>query len=128
MHFFRFLNQVPLNKSNPDLLINVLEYCQIDKDEKITKFSWVTDILITEKNVFKLMQAGRARWKVEYADIQNMQTGDIQHRVKRLPVVVLQGSKTANMSAYSGHGSKGFEKGQEFVAWLEPEVSTTWRL
>lgn len=65
MHFFRFVNQVPLNKANPDLLINVLEYWQIDKDEKIIKFSWVTDIPITEKNVFKLMQAGRARWKVE---------------------------------------------------------------
>lgn len=65
MHFFRFLNQVPLNKSNPDLLINVLEYWQIDKDEKITKFSWVTDIPITKENVFQLMQAGRARWKVE---------------------------------------------------------------
>jgi len=65
MHFFRFVNQVPLNKSNPDLLINVLEYWQIDKDEKITKFSWVTDIPITKENVFKLMQAGRARWKVE---------------------------------------------------------------
>jgi hypothetical protein len=65
MHFFRFVNQVPLNKSNPDLLINVLEYWQIDKDEKITKFSWVTDISITEENVFQLMKAGRARWKVE---------------------------------------------------------------
>jgi hypothetical protein len=64
-HFFRFLNQVPLNKSNPDLLVNVLEYTQIDKNEKITTFSWVTDILITEKNVFKLMKAARARWKIE---------------------------------------------------------------
>jgi len=64
-HFFRFMNQVPLNKSNPDLLVNVLEYWQIDKDEKITKFSWVTDILITKENVFQLMQAGRARWKIE---------------------------------------------------------------
>jgi hypothetical protein len=64
-HFFRFMNQVPLNKANPDLLVNVLEYWQIDKDEKITKFSWVTDILITEENVMQLMRAGRARWKVE---------------------------------------------------------------
>lgn len=64
-HFFRFMNQVPLNKSNPDLLVNVLEYWQIDKDEKITKFSWVTDIPITKENVFQLMRAGRARWKVE---------------------------------------------------------------
>jgi hypothetical protein len=65
MHFFRFMNQVPLNKSHPDLLINALEYWQIDKDEKITKFSWVTDIPITKENVFQLMRAGRARWKVE---------------------------------------------------------------
>ena len=64
-HFFRFMNQVPLNKSNPDLLVNVLEYWQIDKDEKITKFSWVTDIPITKENVFQLMRAGRARWKIE---------------------------------------------------------------
>lgn len=61
MHFFRFMNQVPLNKSNPDLLVNVLEYSQIDKDEKITEFSWVTGIPITEENVFQLMRAGRAR-------------------------------------------------------------------
>jgi hypothetical protein len=65
MHFFRFMNQVPLNKSNPDLLVNVLEYTQIDKDKKFTVFSWVTDIPITKENVFQLMQAGRARWKIE---------------------------------------------------------------
>lgn len=65
MHFFRYLNQVPLNKSNPDLLVNVLEYHQIDKNEKITRFSWVTDIEITDENVYKLMRAGRARWKIE---------------------------------------------------------------
>jgi hypothetical protein len=64
-HFFRFINQIPLNMSNPELLVNVLEYWQIDKDEKFTKFSWVTDIPITEENVFQLMKAGRARWKVE---------------------------------------------------------------
>lgn len=65
VHFFKFVNQVPLNKSNPDLLVNVLEYIQIDKNEKITKFSWVTDLPITDENVFDLMRAGRARWKVE---------------------------------------------------------------
>ncbi len=64
-HFFRYLNNVPLNKSNPGLLVNVLEYHQIDKNEKITRFSWVTDIEITDDNVYQLMQSGRARWKVE---------------------------------------------------------------
>lgn len=64
-HFFCYLNQVPLNKSNPDLLVNVLEYHQIDKNQKVTKFSWVTDIEITDENVYEIMRAGRARWKVE---------------------------------------------------------------
>jgi hypothetical protein len=39
-HFFKFLNKVALNKSNPDLLVNVLEYWKIDKNEKISIFSW----------------------------------------------------------------------------------------
>jgi len=65
IHYFRYLNQVPLNKSNPDLLVNVLEYWQVDKDDEITKFSWVTDLPITEDNVMDLMRAGRARWKIE---------------------------------------------------------------
>jgi hypothetical protein len=65
VHFFEFLNQVSLNKSNPDVLVNVLNYCQISKGEKITKFSWVTDLAITRKNVFDIMLAGRARWKIE---------------------------------------------------------------
>ena len=64
-HFFRYLNQVPLSKSHPDHLVNVLEYHQIDKNEKITKFSWVTDIEITKENVYTLMRGGRARWKIE---------------------------------------------------------------
>lgn len=65
LHYFRFVNQVPLNRSNQDLLVNFLEYWQVDKDGKVTKFSWVTDIAITRENAFDLMRAGRARWKIE---------------------------------------------------------------
>lgn len=64
-HFFTFLNNVPLNASNPDVLVNVLEYVQIDKNQKMTTFSWVTDIPITKENVYTLMKAGRARWRIE---------------------------------------------------------------
>lgn len=65
IHSFRFLNQVPLNQSNQDLLVNFMEYCQVGKDGKITKFSWVTDLEITKENAFDIMRAGRARWKIE---------------------------------------------------------------
>lgn len=64
-HFFTFLNNVPLNNSNPDILVNILEYVQIDKNQKATTFSWVTDIPITRENAHKLMKAGRARWRIE---------------------------------------------------------------
>ena len=33
--------------------------------EKTQHFSWVTDFTITKSNAYKLMQGGRARWKVE---------------------------------------------------------------
>ena len=31
-HWFRFVNGVPINKSHPDLLVNFLEYIEIDPE------------------------------------------------------------------------------------------------
>ena len=63
-HRFHFVNQVPLNESHPDLLVNFLEYWEITgKGEQY--FSWVTDITITQHNAYPLMRGGRARWKTE---------------------------------------------------------------
>lgn len=64
-HTFRFINGVPLNKSNPDLLVNVLEFWETDRNGKVMKFSWVTDLTITRENAFEIMRAGRARWRIE---------------------------------------------------------------
>ena len=64
-HQFRFLNQVALNKSNPDVIVNVLEYRQTDLKGKETNFSWITNIKLTQNNVFTIMRGGRARWKIE---------------------------------------------------------------
>ena len=72
LHYFRFINQLPLNKSNPDLLINFLEYWEVGKDGKLQKFSWITDIEITEENAFTLMRGGRARWKIENETFNTM--------------------------------------------------------
>jgi hypothetical protein len=65
LHFFRFINQAPLNGSRQDLLVNFLEYWQVDKNDRFTRFSWVTDLAITPENVEEIMRAGRARWKIE---------------------------------------------------------------
>jgi len=64
-HAFRFVNGVPLNKSNQGLLVNVLEYWQVEDNGKLIKFSWVTDLTITEENAYDIMRAGRARWRIE---------------------------------------------------------------
>jgi len=61
-----FLNQVPLNDANPDLLVNFIGCVVKDKKGKITgQFSWITDIPVTQENVYQLSKGGRARWKVE---------------------------------------------------------------
>jgi len=63
-HRFRFLNQVPLNESNQDLLVNFVEYWEIT-DVKTRHWCWITDFTITKKNVYQIMRGGRARWKIE---------------------------------------------------------------
>lgn len=64
-HRFRYLNEVALNESNQDVIVNFLEYWEIQADGTSQHFSWVTDITITRENAFQLMRGGRARWKIE---------------------------------------------------------------
>lgn len=61
-----FVNGLPLNESNQDLLVNVLQYFEYGPDGQPTKrFSWVTDLRITRANARHLVRGGRARWKIE---------------------------------------------------------------
>jgi hypothetical protein len=64
VHRFRFVNDVPLNASNPDVRVNFIEYWEMGQD-KVQHFSWVTDIRVSKRNVYHLMRGGRARWQIE---------------------------------------------------------------
>ncbi len=64
VHRFRFVNDIPLNASNPDVQVNFIEYWE-HGDGKLQHFSWVTDLRVNKRNVYRLMQGGRARWKIE---------------------------------------------------------------
>ena len=64
LHRFSFVNGVPLNQSNPDVVVNFVEYWEIRPD-KTQHFSWVTDFTVTPLNVLMIMRGGRARWKIE---------------------------------------------------------------
>ena len=70
-HSFRYLDNVSLNASHPDLKVNFLVYHETrpgtkkKPESKTTRFSWVTDIPINPSSVMKIMRAGRARWRIE---------------------------------------------------------------
>jgi len=74
-HQFRFINNLSLNKSHQDLKVNIIEYRETRANGKELNFSWVTNISITENNVYQLMRGGRARWKIEnetYNTLKNL--------------------------------------------------------
>lgn len=65
---FRYVNGIPLNDAKDAPLVNFLECRASEVDgkrisEKI--FTWATDHVITNNNLYLLMQGGRARWKIE---------------------------------------------------------------
>jgi len=64
IHRFRFVNNVPLNASRADVRVNFIEYWEIGQSQ-VQHFSWVTDLRVSKRNVYKLMRGGRARWKIE---------------------------------------------------------------
>jgi hypothetical protein len=63
-HRYRYINQVQLNNSH-DLKVNFLEYWETDKKGKKQHFCWVTDITITNDNVYQIMRGGRCNWRIE---------------------------------------------------------------
>ena len=61
----QFYNGIPLNDANHDLLVNFIDCVIRDKKGRVTHFSWITDLLITQDNVYPLARTGRARWHIE---------------------------------------------------------------
>src|SRR4029453_10548327 len=73
VHRFRFVNDVPRNASRAEVRVNVMEYWEMGKD-KVQSFSWVTDLRVSKRNVYKLMRGGRARGKMEKETCNTMKT------------------------------------------------------
>ena len=74
-HWFRFVNGVPINKSHPDVLVNFLEYIEIDPEgNKKYVNTWVTDIELSAEKVNKFMRGARAKWKIENETFNTLKT------------------------------------------------------
>lgn len=73
----RFVNQVPLNDSHADLKVNFIEYWEFDKSQKqLYHNTWVTDITVTQKNVYTIARGGRARWRIENETFNTLKNQD----------------------------------------------------
>ena len=75
IHRFRFINQVPLNASNQELLVNFIEYWEISPSQT-QHFCKITDFTVTKFNVFELMRGGRSRWKIENETLNTLKNQD----------------------------------------------------
>jgi hypothetical protein len=65
-HLFTIVHDVPLNESNTDVRVTFLRYIEHNNvDDTVRIFSWITDVKVTKANVWHVMRAGRARWKIE---------------------------------------------------------------
>lgn len=64
-HCFQWANELAINDSHPDCLVNILSYQEQKPNGKTQKWVWVTNIKLTEKNVYAIMEGGRARHKIE---------------------------------------------------------------
>lgn len=66
-HEYHLYTDVPLNDAQYTYRVNVLDYWETKKDGRKQHFSWVTKLPLTPDNVYEVMRAGRARWKIESA-------------------------------------------------------------
>lgn len=64
-HTFRYVNDVPLSDMHYSYKVNFLEYWEEKPNGDKQHFTWITSFKITDENMFYLMRAGRARWKIE---------------------------------------------------------------
>ena len=65
-HCFLYSNEIPINESNKDVLVNYLCYWTEDKEGKRLYYNtWVTDVNLCQDNLLDTAKSGRAYWRIE---------------------------------------------------------------
>lgn len=75
-----YQNDVIFGEDNVNL-IYYQETKKVNGEDKTTKFSWISNIKITEKNARKMVETGRKRWKIENQGFNRQKhwQGNIEH-------------------------------------------------
>ena len=64
-HTWMFSNDVSINESNQEVIVNLLVYVEVDAKEVRHTWAWVTDLTLTTDNVRQVASGGRTRWRIE---------------------------------------------------------------
>src|SRR3990167_1448269 len=89
---YKYAKNLPLNDSHSDIEVNVLE-CIEKTTKNETRFCWITDLSVDNKNVIRIAKGGRARWKIENDTFNTLKNQGYQfehnfgHGYKNLSVV-----------------------------------------
>ena len=65
---YHFAANIPINASHPDILLDMIECWETDKNDServMRNMSCITNLDIAQENVFDIVRAARTRWKVE---------------------------------------------------------------
>ncbi len=74
---FRYVNQAPLNETQINFDVNFLEYWEIDKSgNQLYHNTWVTDIIVSRDNAYKIARGGRCRWHIENETFNTLKNQD----------------------------------------------------
>jgi len=65
VHEFNYYDDVPLNDAHYDYRVKVIEYIETKKTGKQRRWTWVTKLDVAHDNVYDIMRAARARWRIE---------------------------------------------------------------
>lgn len=64
-HYYEWTNELWLGENAVDVKVNVLFYEERKPHGEVKKWSWITDLKLSQRTVKKVMRGGRARWKIE---------------------------------------------------------------
>ena len=62
---YRYMENVPLNESRSEKLVNAIYYEETDTEGIKRRWLWVTDLKVTRQTIKEIVKGGRARWKIE---------------------------------------------------------------
>jgi hypothetical protein len=103
---YRFVNQVPLRDGDDALMTNWCEIVTTNQEgELLYKNAFATDHTLEEKNIAEIVQAARARWKIENENNNTLKTKGyhLEHNFGHGKQYLSQMLLTMNLLAFLYH-------------------------